>query len=380
MKKKGIYYLCAGIISIIFFSEIIFALGITPGRVNINFEPGFETQIVYEIIEDNPSKELEISVDGELADYVKLSTKKLIGGGKLIVSIDLPEKIDTPGKNHIFIRAKEAVDPELVATVGTSVTIGALITINVPYPGRYLELNLNSKNVNTGEPVDFTLDLTSRGVETIFVQPKIEIMSADKLIETLDFNSREIKSQEEVKLKKTLDTKGYNPGKYKAIAIVDYGEIVKAESDFKIGDLSIEIVNYTKKITIGDIKPYEIGIESGWNNNIEVVYAQVIILEGLNPILDFKTETTQLTPWEQKIIKGYFDTSNFTEGIYHSNITLIYYGGERGEVTSKLVELEFVEGISVVLIVIIAGIAIAILVIIFIIRKYFGKRDGKKKK
>ncbi len=385
MKKRcylfllNIFFILLIVINLI---EIISGLGISPAIIEDDFKPGLERTFEYSVFGGNPNFELEVYAAGELAEYVKLDKDTLsAGGGKFLVTIKLPEYIEKPGKNRIYIGAREKFDEELAGgTVGTSVTIQAVIVIYVPYPGKYLEISLKSNNVNVGEPVNFELNIISRGDEDVNMTPQIEITSSNKTIENLYFRNRELKSQESITLKKALDTTNYNPGTYNAIAIVDYGKIASAESSFKIGDLFINIVNYTRQIFIGEIKRFDIEIESGWNDNIDGVYAEVFIFNGSERFIDFKTSSTSLTPWERKTITGFFDTSNFLEGFYDANITLIYYGKDIGKTSTELVEIEFIkEAKKITMWLIIAGILLVLIIIGFIIKKYLFKKWKKVK-
>ncbi|MGD9276423.1 MAG: hypothetical protein PVJ67_04575 [Candidatus Pacearchaeota archaeon] len=378
--KRGIFKVIFVVIIVLIFLNKISALGVMPGRYEINFQPNSKITIPYQVLEDDPAKELSISIDGELAKYAKLSKDKIKGSESFTVTLEFPGEVETPGKNVLYVRVKEKVDDELVeGTVGTSVSIGAAIVIHVPYPGKFLELDLSSNNANVGEPIDFILNVKSKGTDIIVMNPKIKIYSDKNLIETLQFNEREIKSQEEIKLKKTLDTTTYNPGKYKGIAIVDYlDDVAKAEHDFRIGELVIDIINYTDKIKIGGIRAFEINIASGWNNKIDGAYATVSILNETKPIIEFKTDTESLIPWEEKTIVGHFDSTNFEEGIYDANITLIYFGKDQGRSTSEIVKVEFVKETSVVIIASIVFGIILIAGIAFLLWRHF--KNGKKKK
>ena len=357
------------------------ALGVSPAKTEINFQQGLEKSIDYTVFSVDSEKELELYVKGDLAKYVKLDKSKLIGKGKFTATLKLPESIKKPGRHTIIVGVKEKIDEESVAqVVGTSVIIQAIIVVNVPYPGKYLELALKSCNVNVGEPVNFELEISSKGSENVNITPRIEIISQNKTLETLYFKNREIKSQEVMKLKKTLNTTNYNPGKYSALAIVDYGEIARAESIFNIGELIIYITNYTKQIVIEKIKAFDIEIESGWNNKIDGAYAEVFILDNSKSLIGFKTSSTDLIPWERKTITGYFDTSNFTKGFYDANITLIYYGKDRGKSSSKLVKIEFIEKqkINYVILAFCIGIILLLAIIILLIKKNYIKRTIKK--
>ena len=231
---------------------------------------------------------------------------------------------------------------------------------------------------STGEPVTFLLDLTSKGTETLTFTPIIEIFdSKGAKVETLTFQQREIKSQEKLGLKKVLNKTNYNPGKYKAVAIVDYGNIAKAESEFKIGTLDISILNYTQQVKIKGLQPFFIDVESTWNDNIDGVYAEVVFSNNTNKITSFKTETTALTPWENRTISGYFDTIDFQEGYYDANITLHYFGKERGSSTNKVVKVLFVKDQHILLWIIVGSLGLLIIIVITAIEIV---RKIKKKK
>ena len=382
MKKSESNFLLKFFLSVVIvliLTETSFALGISPAKVEMNFAPGMEKTIEYSVF-GNAGQELELYVVGELAEYIQLDKSELVGGGKFNLKLKLPESLEKSGKLITIVGVKEKIDEELRAgTIGTSVIIQVLVIVNVPYPGKYLELALKSHDVNVGESVNLELEIASKGKENVIVTPLIEIVSQNKTIETLYFKNREIKSQEKITLYKTLDTTNYNPGKYNAVAIVDYGKIVQAESGFKIGELVISVTNYTKQIIIDKVKSFYIEIESGWNNQIDGAYAEVFILNDSKSLISFKTSSTKLTPWEKKTITGFFDTSNFTEGFYDANITLFYYGKEIGKSSSELVEIEFIEEPKQILIVfVVVGIIILLIVAILLIKKYLFKSKKRK--
>ena len=360
----------------------ISALGVSPAKQEYNFQPNLKGSIEYKAFGVSQDMELEVFVEGDLAEYVELSKTKLTGGGNFVVLLDLPEKIEVPGRHLIYIGVKEKVDPELIqGTVGTSVTIKVAIIINVPYPGRYIEASLVGENANINEPIQFELSLTSKGTEDVEVSPRIEISSKDKIIETLYFTNRLIKSQENIGLKKTLETVGYNPGTYLATAVVDYGTIVLSKVDFKIGELTIEITNHTDKILLGGVKRFEIEIESGWNNNIENAYAKVDFFNESGKITEFKTSPTSLSPWEKKTIEGFFDTSDFIESTYNANITMVYYGtADMSKTSNKVVSVQFIKEseLNVTLIAIIGAIILIIVMIIIITILIIKKKNDKK--
>jgi hypothetical protein len=359
------------------FIQSIHALGVSPAKVVYGFEPGLEKTISYTVI-GSATQELEVYVKGDLAQYITLDKQTIKAGDSFTATLKLPNAVDTPGRRNTYIGVREKVDPELVhGNIGTSVVIEVLIAVDVPYPGRYLELVLSSNNANVGEPINFELDITNKGTEQLTISPKIEIFSKDSHKDELDFKERTIGSQEVLNLQKTLDTSTYNPGNYKAIASINYGNIVTSESDFKIGNLNINILGYTNKVIIGRLQAFDVGIESGWNDAIDGVYGEVSILNGSKILTSFKTSTTSLTPWENKTITGYLDTTNFKKWIYDANITLFYFGKDKGNTTSQMVKVEFVEGKSLLIWYIIGGAGLLIIIIILLIKFLFNKKKKR---
>lgn len=363
--------------------ENVFALGVGPAKVEYNFEPGMEQTINYFVLEDNPSMEHEISLEGDLAPYVRLDRTSLVGADSFNVKIKLPERIEKPGKHTIFVVVAQKIDPELIqGAIGTSITMKVVINIYVPYPGRYLDIDLRGQDVNVGDPLTFELNLESKGEQEVTVTPYIEVFAGNNSKEVLPFNTRTIKSQEKIGLQKVLDTSSYNPGVYKAIAIVDYGVLAQDEVQFRVGELRIDIINYTKQIEIDKIEKFELEIQSGWNDPIDGAYADVTFFNSSGFSQSFRTTTSTLTPWENKKIESYFDTSNFSIGFYNANVTLSYFGKNSGKSSSLIIQVEFIEkkakGFSILLI-ILGGSVFVVCAIILLILKFF-RKNGKRKK
>mgnify|MGYP001560507375 CR=1 FL=1 len=380
MKKRGVLFFLALVLMIISLQNVS-ALGISPAFREYNFEPGLEGKISY-IVFGSEDVEYGVFVTGDLAPYVKLSKTIVRGGDSFDVDFKLPDVIETPGLNRIRVHVAEKIDPELAGGfIGTRIVVISQIDIYVPYPGRYLQVFLRGHDVNLGEPVRFELDINSEGKEDVTVTPLIEIFSeTGEQKETLYFAEKEIASQEQLKLQKYLNTSSYNPGNYKAIAIVDYGVIAQSEVFFRIGELRVDIEGYTSKLYAGKLQKFDIGVASGWNDAIAGVYADVVLFNDTNDnLISFKTSTTGLIPWETRNITGYIDTAGFQPGVYNANITLFYFGKEEGRSTNKVVKVEIVEPPSSATWYIVGGIGLLIIIVITAI-KIFKKNGSKKRK
>jgi len=108
MIKKLIF----GLLLIIIIQNV-FAIGITPGRTTINFEPNLQKQGYFSII-NSENKEMSVvfMVRGNFSEYVTLSEtyaefSKEESTKSFTYTINLPSKIDTPGRHEIEIVALE---------------------------------------------------------------------------------------------------------------------------------------------------------------------------------------------------------------------------------------------------------------------------------
>lgn len=358
MKKEILVLL---VISIFLLNlQLVLSLGISPAIQYVDFQPGLELEYSFKVYA-NSGQTIEMYSDGEFSELVKFDKTELNGGGGFNVKIKLPQEIEIPGKHVLLIGAREKIDAESGA-IGTSVAVRAPIVIQVPYPGKYAEISLSTHNANVGEPVKFEVSVASMGKEPILATTNIEIYSEKKKIETLDLGAKLIENQKSDKFIKILNTSNYKSGDYNATAIVDYQEaIAKKSSVFRIGQLFVNMTNYTNEIIKGGIKPFEINIESLWNDPIENVYGEVYILKDNKNITDFLTPSINLGGWEKKTLNGYVDTDVLELGEYDLNININYEGKEtmnKGKLTIKMKQKYWIYciigGILIVLIILIA--------------------------
>ncbi len=351
------------VLVIIFSKSGYAALGVSPAIVKLNFIPGQEYVIDYNVFSDNPNKEISLSVGGELAEYVKLSKNKLIGGGGFTATLMLPDKIDRPGENEIGIITKEKLSE--ANGIGTAIQINVVIKIFVPYPGRYLEATLDVKDGNIDEEIPVDIKFVNRGLESLYVSSYVSFLSSNKdKIFTMAFDSIFINSTEEKYITKLLNTTGYRPGDYFAEAFINYGDEMKANDSFRIGSLYINITNFSKELFEGSIQKFLINIESKWNGDLKEVYADVNISNSTKSFI-FRTPNADLPAWSRGILEGFLDTEGM-RGEYKTEISL-KYSSEKSYASGTLVVLR--RGINSLIYV--SGIIalLAVVIILFMIWK-----------
>jgi len=173
-----------------------------------------------------------------------------------------------------------------------------------------------------------------------------------------------------------LDVSGYNPGNYRAVAQVKYeaGEVT-AEDTFRLGELRIEILNYTQEFERDELNSFIVDVESLWNDPIRNVYANFSIVGGESAL----TPSIDLDGFTRGQLTGFIDTTG-TEGDEFQGKITVFYGEGR---TEKTVDLGFKKGgVNYIWV---GGIVLGVLVLAFVVwvivkLKKLEKKSGKKKK
>jgi hypothetical protein len=376
MKNKVIFALLAALVSLLLISNSVHALGIRPGIYEINYHPNEKRVIEFAINENNPNRKVIFSAEGELASYVTFDKTYIIGSGKVTATITFPGEMKTPGANKLYIAAIEA--PLQSQFVGTAVGVRAVIKIYVPYPGKYIEPSLIIPDANIGQKVPVELKVINRGTEDLTVNSVINFYdSSMRQVDKFTFEPVQIGTEEYDYFRRYLNSDNLKPDNYLAEAIIDYSGLKqKMNATFRIGNLYINITDFTKNISAGEINPFIIKVKSNWNGNIQGVYADVKISNETFET-SFRTPQIELMAWEEKEILGYFEAKGLKGGNYKIDITVNYVGH-----TTFDSGVLFVKGKAMSKIWIIVGvIAILIALIgIYLIVKRLKKPKRKKRR
>ena len=312
---------------------LVNAIRISPDSIRIEFEPNFEKSYTFHT---EMAENVGIAIEGDLAKYVSVEKDNIAKDGSFVIKVKLPAEIETPGKNLVYVGVTEGGKGG--AMVSGIASIRTPIDIRVPYPGIYAEIGFNAHDLNINETANFAVRIHNLG--------KLSITNAKAVIDIFDVNERLVEklfSEEKVVLPKALesleaffDASKHTAGAYKAIAHVTYADRLKdLESTFKIGALNIQITNYTKTFFKDKIAKFDIEIESKWNNNINNVYAEIIISNDSKQVSSFKTISVDLEPWESEVISTFWDAAGLAEGVYDVTIMLVYED-KKTEVSGKI--------------------------------------------
>ncbi len=374
--KKGFVFAFI-LILIILNCSFIYSLGLSPALIELNFEPGEKYFINFQPRNVEVNQKLRVYAIGDFNDSVRFDKTNLIGEEGFTAYIDLPMTAKKPGNNYLYIRVSEVKDK--FSGIGTLIEVGALVLIRVPYPGRYAEIkSFMFENVNENEPINYEIEVVNYGEEELNIYADIEVYSNDKFIDRYSLGNEILSPAKSKTFKKTI-YEGYPAGDYNITAIVSYGEkTIEQSRVLRVGNLFVDILNSTPELEKGKISPYEVEIESKWNNEIPNVYAEVnISKEGIEKSF-FKTVSRNLKGWERNILTGFLDAEDLEVGEYDAEITL-FYGGETNMEKTKLFLKKPAEEIKIIIYIALAiGIAVLILIIILFGLFWIFKKNKSK--
>lgn len=298
--------------------------GVSPGSYSVDFSPGLSKEFTFSFVLDNGIM-TDLFAEGELAEYVSLDKKRIFGKEKVVASLNLPSELDSPGVNNIKIVAGDVV---------------GIIKVNVPYPKKWVALEMGLPNINVGENANLNLKIFSLGEEAVIVKQKIEVYENGEAIKTIEIDSNEIASGEQREFNFLLDSSNYSAGDYYVVASVTYENgVVSLDKMFRVGELKVKILNYTNEIRAGRVEKFEVEVESLWNRNINDLYVEVSIL-GFDGSA-FSTPSIKLESWQIKKIEGFFNSRGIDVEEVDAEIVVHYMGQKTSEVVKLKVELGF---------------------------------------
>ena len=241
MKSKNLLIISA-IIFIILLSSVQ-AIGISPPRVTVDFEPNLQKTYTFTLYNSNDYEtdvELYIGGSDNLREYATLDKEKITlspsGSGTFTCKISLPKNA-TPGTHDIRVGAAE-LPPASGSAVVARAAVEAQLWIRVPYEGKIADVSISAKP-HAEEEVELIVKVKNPMEEQIdSASAIIGIFNSDgdQVWSTLT-ESVSIGDMDEKKLYAYWNYSVFGPGVYYAVAEVTYdGNVKAAEASFEINE------------------------------------------------------------------------------------------------------------------------------------------------
>jgi len=334
------------------------AIGLTPGRTTLDFEAGAEKEISFTII-NNEHKEFNalVYVEGDMKNSVTIE-KNIIEFKETDNSKDfrfkfrMPESMEKPGEYWTKIIVMEIPSeitpkkPEGQAVVATTAVVHQ-IKVKVPYPGKYVNIEVSVSEAEPGETATFFVKLFSLGTEKIY--------QASAIVDILGPTNEKIDSIESDIISIEPKTTGeliipwkanVNPGLYQAVITVNYdGKAASVRKTFSIGTLRIEVLDIkVRNFVLGEIAKFEINVENKWNERVENVYAEMTITNQRGDVIgNFKSASIDVEPLQRATLYAYWDTQGVEKGTYDAKLVLHYANKTSEKMLKTIVGLESIE-------------------------------------
>ncbi|MFA6073198.1 MAG: hypothetical protein WC758_03730 [Candidatus Woesearchaeota archaeon] len=316
----------------------VLSLGIAPAYKTVILSSTSTTSTEYELRimnENGVAQTLELSVVGDLSEYVILSKYKLefVQGQTqqdIKVTISMPKGIDLkPGEyvSRILLKEKSSSQSGMMAVVG----VASRVEMIVPGDGALLKSTLFAPNFKKNAPNAFSIEVKNLGgKDAKNCKAVIEILTP------LNVNIGALTSESITIL--AGETKNilvpWSPsdivGNYlaKSSILCDNGD-TNDERAFLIGSADLRIVSFeSDNFKLGGISKFDLIVASDWPEEIKYVNAQVDIIKNDVTIYTAKTENKDIQANGKVIFPVFLDTKNMVPDKYSVFVTLKYLDKE----------------------------------------------------
>ncbi|MGV8151908.1 MAG: hypothetical protein ACP5OG_02415 [Candidatus Nanoarchaeia archaeon] len=369
MKKRiigfalvfAIIFLCLDLIS-------ARALGISPVKFRIDFEPGIQANYSINVYESDPDQRVELYATGYLSEYVSFSENFIYGSGNVQVQLKLPQYVEVPGTHVIFIGAREISEGESAGGIGGLAAVQILLEVVVPYPGEYIEAKFETTDINEGNDTYYKLEVFNLGTDDISLNSYIDIFRDNTLIKSQQVGTVDLETKSSHVFEGYLETNELKSGFYDLKVHMDYGKSLVLEDSFRIGSLFVNITDYSNTFLENRINKFYVEVENLWSSPIDGVYAKIPITSNGTLIDEITTPSVTLLPWTKTNLSGFFDASNLSSGKYLAGIKVIYPANMTYKLVYIYVNKEIIKKpVNFKLIAIIAGASTGVLILLLLI-------------
>jgi len=314
----------------------VLAFGITPGRTTIDFSPGLNKTIVVNLLNsEHKDMNVVVSIKGELKSYItpkemSFEMKKDEESKQLTFELALPDELK-PGTRTGEIYILQLPETALVGEsyVGAALALTSQINVNVPYPGKYAEADLNVIEADENGEVTFIIPVVNKGTSNLVnVYANIDIYNKmGRRVASFNTESIGIKKGARGEIVERWNA-NVPFGHYNAIATVIYdGEgSITLGKEFDVGAQIVELKDVkVNNFVLGGIAKFEMLVENKWSEKITDAYTRTEAFDknGVK-IANFKSSTADIDALSSGVLYSYWDTSGVEKGTYDASIYLNY--------------------------------------------------------
>ena len=319
----------------IFMISSVFALGVTPARTTLDFEPGSSRSVEFQILNSgNEDMKIVFSAQGELAEYISLGVKDAeIGateGSKTFsYSLNLPSEL-TPGLHtgEVFALQLPSGATSEGSQILATLAVRTQVHLYVPYPGKYANAKMYVYGADVGEEVRFVIPVVSAGeFDLTSVRANIDVYN--KLGEKVaSFNTDSVSVASGARKELVYNWKADVPiGDYIAKASLIYDEgTLDLEETFSVGSKELELQEISvNDFSLGEIAKLEMLVENKWSEPIGGAHVETTIVNDRGGVVSsFKSASYDVGALSKQVFVSYWDTAGVKVGTYETEVSINY--------------------------------------------------------
>ncbi len=334
MKTKMIVW----ILVLLMVIQIATALGIRPARTTIAVDDYNEDNIKMDgklwVVNNNQREfTVNIYVDGELADFVKLKNNMTTlnfrpedEAKEVGFEINFKKDKIPPGTSTANIVIEERFEGASPNTVSSKLILKHKITIIGPYPDLYLEGALNFHE--NGNEIELVAEVKNLGKQDIKkVQTIFYINDKEQKQHELETETASLKTKESTLLTTTIAKDNFNDaGQYEVSAVTKYDDqTLELYKTLLIGKPEVEITYFDKYLIAYKVNQYTLDLLNKWNQQIRNVYVEVEVVKDGNKIDSFRTRSVDIEAEMIQRVSDYLDAKDKGPGKYTFEMTVYFW-------------------------------------------------------
>lgn len=358
----------------------------------VDFQAGKEIRFQYFITQTTGRvMDYSFSKSGHLSQYLRFDPPLFSSAtpGQTLpfeVILNFPEDDEniTAGQHTIFFGVQEQTPPSLSGAIGlsasTSVETG--IRVRVLAWNKSVQASLAASPVSEGGDAIINAGASSWTRTTIDeAYMSIRVIDAEgQIIKTFVTEKRQISPGQPISFLPIIwGTLGVRPGIYTLDGTLHFdGYETATTAKLQIGELTVNIDQYTKAISSGKINEINVLLSSNWNHPLASVH---YTLESIKGKKSLKSPTFDIDTFGQASAAVFWDATADQPGDYDVVITAHYEGAtneEKGKIKvlapGELPQLEQPFSFTMLLLIIL------ILLLLIISNLYWFRRTKEKEK
>ena len=319
----------------IFMVSSVCALGVTPARTTLDFEPGLSRSVDFDIL-NSGSEDMKIvfSAQGELAEYISLGVSEaeisaVEGSRSFSYNLNLPSEL-TPGLHtgEVFALQLPSGATSEGSQILATLAVRTQVHLYVPYPGKYANAKMYVYGADVGEEVRFVIPVVSAGeFDLTSVRANVDVYN--KLGEKVaSFNTDSVSVASGARKELVYNWKADVPiGDYiaKASLIYDDGTL-DLEEQFSVGSKELELQEISvNDFSLGEIAKLEMLVENKWSEPIGGAYVETKIMNDRGGVVSsFKSASYDVGALAKEVFVSYWDTAGVKVGTYETEVAINY--------------------------------------------------------